>query len=369
MRRFRAAVPAGGQRARSLSPLTPTFFEPTTTVASGMALRSIAGQASLGPVTETGAAMLMLPSPTETHALWLRLHASQTWAQLEAALEPLMRSEQVINWTLTSVDGDPSPPGLKTLPDHLPSPRAVSRTEAKTGWTYVLPLIADDRIQGTLSVTVTAEFQPDWTYWGDLAAHLGQAARNVGALEALHARTNRDETTGLFNARHLTTCLELELSRSRRFGHALAVLFIDLDHFKAVNDRFGHLAGTALLVEIADRLVQTIRSVDAAFRYGGDEFVLVLVETSREAAKCAAHRIRQRLREQSFVTADGTPVPISVSIGVAAHPEDGDTVRALLNAADQALYQAKASGRNDVVSTGDLATTPHLQGPSTGSTS
>jgi diguanylate cyclase (GGDEF)-like protein len=144
-----------------------------------------------------------------------------------------------------------------------------------------------------------------------------------------------DALTGLANYRRLVEALDAEVKRFGRSNRPFAVLLLDLDGFKQVNDRHGHLMGNRALCRVADVLRIHCREVDTPARYGGDEFALVLPETGRHAALQVAHRISQCLAAQTE-----TP-KLSVSIGVAVHPEDGQTIEQLLGAADRALYQEK----------------------------
>ncbi len=159
-----------------------------------------------------------------------------------------------------------------------------------------------------------------------------------------------DSLTGLYNHRYLHERLSEELHRARELQRPLSVLFCDLDHFKSYNDSNGHSAGDAVLREVAHLIEQSVRNIDIAGRYGGEEFVVLLVETERETALTVAERIRARIHEAGF-TANG--VPLTVSIGVAGYPDDADRREDLLNKADWAMYLAKRRGRDQVASFGE----------------
>jgi diguanylate cyclase (GGDEF)-like protein len=131
--------------------------------------------------------------------------------------------------------------------------------------------------------------------------------------------------------------LELELSRSGRTTRPFAVLLLDVDNLKKINDRHGHLVGSRALCRVADAMRGTCRTMDTAARYGGDEFALILPEIEDIAARQVAERVAARL------SGDGEQPPVSVSVGVAVYPRDGNAVEALLGAADEALYVAKAA--------------------------
>ncbi len=179
----------------------------------------------------------------------------------------------------------------------------------------------------------------------DFAAIAIDNARNFQRVQEL---TITDEHTGLYNARHLRALLESEVTRAKRFRHPLSLMFLDLDRFKQVNDTHGHLVGSALLNEVGQLLSDCIRQVDSAFRYGGDEFAVLLLETDLAAAQHVALRIRDRLRAQHFLASRGLDVSLTASIGVAAYPQHASAAQDLLQAADSAMYRAKAQGRNDV---------------------
>jgi diguanylate cyclase (GGDEF)-like protein len=156
-----------------------------------------------------------------------------------------------------------------------------------------------------------------------------------------------DGLTGLWNRRQFELRAAQELERSARFGERFAVVLTDLDGFKAVNDTYGHLAGDAVLVETARRLVTHTREVDLVARFGGEEFVLLLPQTDAAGAGKVAEKVRLEVAAEPVDT-DAGPVGISLSAGIACHPADGATIEALLAAADGALYEAKAAGKNRV---------------------
>lgn len=162
--------------------------------------------------------------------------------------------------------------------------------------------------------------------------------------EELERLSVTDGLTGLFNRRHLIEHLASEVSRSRRNHHSFAVLMMDVDHFKTYNDTHGHLAGDEVLVRVSRILKESIRDVDFPTRYGGEEFLVLLPETSLDRAVEVAERIRTRLASETF--AGGR---ITLSAGVASFPEFGETAEAVIMCADVALYEAKREGRNRVV--------------------
>jgi len=160
-----------------------------------------------------------------------------------------------------------------------------------------------------------------------------------------------DALTGLANRRLLMAELARELRRSERHSTSLAVLMLDVDHFKRFNDTYGHPAGDVVLNRVATTLRKCVRDVDTVSRYGGEEFLVMLPETPAREAAQVAERIRAGTQADRFSPdGGGALLNITVSVGYAVYPENGKTVETLIEAADQALYKSKASGRNRVSS-------------------
>ena len=167
--------------------------------------------------------------------------------------------------------------------------------------------------------------------------------------EDLQVLANTDSLTRLFNRRQLYPILQNELDRAVRKKIPFSVLLIDIDHFKKFNDTYGHAGGDLLLVGFADKLRSAIRQMDSAFRFGGEEFVVLLPETTSEEARVPAERFRQLIADSRFpMPPDGAPVSITVSVGIAGY-RDGDTIDDVIRHADLAMYAAKNGGRNRVV--------------------
>jgi diguanylate cyclase (GGDEF)-like protein len=177
------------------------------------------------------------------------------------------------------------------------------------------------------------------------------AGGNVEAeyYEEIHRLIILDALTGLHNRRSFQEFVDRELSRSARFSRPLSLVVFDIDHFKHINDRFGHLAGDSALQELAQRVRRSVRKEELLARYGGEEFALVLVECDRESGLAAAERIRRLVELEPFAF-EGDVFPLTISLGVATtHGEEGLTVTALFQRADNCLYRAKRAGRNCVV--------------------
>jgi len=164
----------------------------------------------------------------------------------------------------------------------------------------------------------------------------------------LEKLANTDSLTGVWNRRYLLNIAEKETQRSRRYNRPLSVLMIDIDHFKNVNDTYGHAVGDDVLMTMTETIINYLRNLDILGRFGGEEFVVLLPETDNKAAVITAERIRVNI-EQINIPVDGKSVSITVSIGVASYQKGDANIDALIQRADAALYQAKNQGRNRVV--------------------
>lgn len=182
-----------------------------------------------------------------------------------------------------------------------------------------------------------------------LARHLATGFKNAARYVRAEQQARRDPLTGLLNARAFEEALGHAILRGSLEDRHHCVLFLDLDKFKQVNDKHGHLMGSQLLVEISHVLRRCVRDSDVVARYGGDEFVLLLADAPLAEGLRCAERIRASVADKTFLARDGGPcVKLSVCIGVAAYPEHGADARTLLDLADRAMYESKAAGRNAV---------------------
>jgi len=166
--------------------------------------------------------------------------------------------------------------------------------------------------------------------------------------ERLEALSVTDDLTQLYNSRYLNLALRRETKRAARSGLPLSLLFIDLDGFKTVNDRFGHLCGSRTLVEVAAVIRISARETDVAARFGGDEFAVVLPETHGAGALAVGERVRARIEATRFLE-DGPGIHVTASVGVATLPDAVDTAEGLVSAADAAMYAVKDAGKNGVL--------------------
>ncbi len=214
----------------------------------------------------------------------------------------------------------------------------------------VVPFSVPDSVTGVLALYDRVggdEFDDaDLVTLHSFASRAAIAVENVRVHEEAQRLSHTDALTGLFNYRTMKDSLRREVERAARFGHPLCVLTLDLDRFKEVNDTYGHAAGDVVLVETAWRIRSVVREVDLAFRRGGEEFVVLLPETDALGGSVAAQRLGAAIRSTPVVVPDRARIPVTVSIGVAVYPEHGGTGPGVLEVSDDALYAAKAAGRN-----------------------
>ena len=239
--------------------------------------------------------------------------------------------------------------------------RDYSRSDSEDGKCILLPLGSKregetkgegNRITGVLNLTSLEGEIPDA---GSERAHalvhgaqlLGVALRATREREDLESRASLDSLTDLSNYASFYDSLGREVFRSERYGLPLSLILIDIDHFKAINDRYGHLAGDEILIAVARRIRAALRGSDLPARYGGDEFAVTLPQTNTEGALRVAKRILEQVTRKSFVYLR-TPISVTASLGIAEF-QDGMTAVDLVGKADGSLYAAKDEGRNRVV--------------------
>lgn len=214
---------------------------------------------------------------------------------------------------------------------------------------YVHPVSFNGVLQGILLFEGMAEVNPVKIF-AKLCPHIEIAAKYMAfAYQQLDAKNMSyiDEVTGLYNQRYLPMVLEHEIHRSKRDNSQFSLLFLDIDYFKMVNDGRGHWVGSRLLLELGKILKAQVRSCDYAFRYGGDEFILLLGNSNSESSKIVAERIRKAVETNAF-SVEGHTLNLTVSIGLASYPEHAQTAPGLIQIADQAMYYGKRKSRNIV---------------------
>lgn len=220
-----------------------------------------------------------------------------------------------------------------------------------------VPLTMQGKAEGILCVLNKLNQKPfsqeDADTLSTLAVHAGVAIDNARFVEKIKQQAVTDSLTGLYNHMEFQKQLTKEIYRSRRYKNELSLLILDLDHFKLVNDTYGHQVGDAVLKEIARILSTHLRSIDKVFRYGGEEFAIILPQTAKEDAKVISERIRASIAASSYHSDPGAPVEVTISIGLSTFPHDAQGRKELIGTADQALFAAKRAGRNRVELYGD----------------
>ncbi|RYZ58166.1 MAG: GGDEF domain-containing protein [Proteobacteria bacterium] len=204
--------------------------------------------------------------------------------------------------------------------------------------TYVLLWLDSDRPNESTDVAI--DF---------LVRQLQNTYRWFSRMTETQSLLHLDDLTGLYNHRYMDVALDRETKRSLRYGSNFCLLFIDLDNFKPVNDNFGHLAGSQVLREVAAIIRATVRDVDLVFRFGGDEFVVILIEADSATGLRTANRIQERIEQSKFVVAKDAFAQVTSSIGVAAFPEHADEKERLIAIADECMYESKRRGKNQCV--------------------
>ncbi len=214
-----------------------------------------------------------------------------------------------------------------------------------------VPIIAGQELLGVLVVSAINAHsfdETDATMLEAVADYAATALQNAHEHVLLTQEATTDALTGLRNHRGLIERMDAEIERTERFGHALSLLYFDIDRFKDINDTYGHEAGDTVLQQITSLSLSALRSIDTLGRYGGEEFVALLPVTDAIAALQAAERLRRAVADYAFTIDSEVELRTTVSIGVATYPADGTSRRALLRSADGALYRAKRLGRNQV---------------------
>jgi diguanylate cyclase (GGDEF)-like protein len=400
-----APAPGREEATQGLRLVLAARCESLATTAKATAVRAASEGASL-VVTPAGAVDLW--APCETSGLTVTLPPGTRYSGLAAradvrradgtltgyayAVQPLDDAFLADLSGAAGVRVRAVPVGAPALPD-LPVPLALDPVPAAGAMTA--PVMVTALSAGVLGAAMLAWWlaglatRPlrtllaavDRVAAGDLTARAqlagrdetGRLGRRIDELIVQMQQTQRlsvtDELTGLGNVRALAESVRREIERAGRFGRALGVLVLDLDHFKEVNDHYGHRAGDTVLTECARRIRGVIREVDLAFRQGGEEFVVLLPETDVAGSLTVARRVGEAIRSVPFTIAarpaavDLGPSPhdvgperigVTVSIGVAVFPRHANSGVAVLDAADEALYAAKAAGRDTYALSGGL---------------
>ncbi len=226
-----------------------------------------------------------------------------------------------------------------------------SETQFRTRSILCAPLISRGRTIGVVEIINKLEgkfTQADLDVLLTLVEPCAIAIENAQLFQRTEQLTITDDLTKLFNSRYLNVYIGREIKRCKRHGIPLSIIFLDLDGFKNINDRYGHLAGSATLTEVGAILAEAARESDILARYGGDEFVVVLPETPASGALVIAERIRRAIEAQQFLKGQGLEARISASFGIASYPDHALTPEGLIQKADQAMYRVKERDKNGI---------------------
>jgi len=242
------------------------------------------------------------------------------------------------------------------VPDVSKDPRFSGQVDAmtkmRTHSIICVPIRGKERVLGVIEIINLVgkrEFdQEDMTLLQAMADYSAIALENAIHVQRIHELTITDDCTDLYNVRHLNFVLDTEIYRSNRYQYEFSLIFIDLDHFKEVNDTHGHLVGSKLLREMAELIRGSLRLIDYAFRYGGDEFVILLPQTGKESANVVARRLHERVNEKKFMAEEGLNLHLTASFGLATYPPDATTKPEMIRLADEAMYLVKNTSRNNI---------------------
>lgn len=242
------------------------------------------------------------------------------------------------------------------VPDVSKDPRFCKKADIashfKTESIICVPLLTRNKCLGVIELinkVADEEFvEDDLLLLTALADFTAIAMENAISLNKVHELTITDDLTHLYNSRFLHSRLDYEVERARRFNLSLSVIFFDLDNFKTVNDNYGHMRGSALLREVARLISGMIRNVDMACRYGGDEFLVLMPETTKRNAVLVAEKLRKAIKNTVFLRDENVNARLTGSFGVATLPSDASNKDDLIQMADHAMYSVKNTTRDGV---------------------
>lgn len=221
-----------------------------------------------------------------------------------------------------------------------------------TGPVICIPLKSRGKVLGVIELYNVEENhltnETDMLFLATLADYTAIAIENSLLFQQVQDLTVTDDLTTLFNSRYFHRALDYEVEKADRYQYNLSMIFIDMDHFKNVNDSHGHLCGSDLLREVGAIVQESIRNIDIGCRYGGDEFVILMPETGKDEALVVAERLRNAINENIFLKKTNVNYHITASFGVATFPEDAKTKLELIDLTDKAMYKVKNSTRDAI---------------------
>jgi diguanylate cyclase (GGDEF)-like protein len=333
------------RRNRELATLVETAKALTSTLSLPDLLKLILEKVSL--LLESQSWSLLLVDP-QTGELTFEIAVSPAARELKGMR--LAKGQGIAGWV--AEHGEPL-----LIRDVHRDPRfaaQVDKTRAlATESVACVPVRIRDKVLGVVELvngrTGERFDETDLAILTTVADFVAIAIDNARHVEQIRELTITDDLSGLYNDRHFHALLEYEIERASRYQTSLSLAFIDLDHFKRVNDTWGHLVGSRVLRETGQLIRDSIRRVNLAARYGGDEFVIILPATGKAGALAMAEKLRKRIREYPYTTDDGQPIRLTASFGVATFPDDATTKQQLISRADLAMYRVKESSRDGVL--------------------
>lgn len=242
------------------------------------------------------------------------------------------------------------------VPDVKDDPRFTRKVDELSHFTtrsvICIPLRIRDKVMGVIELVNEKDLPSPGQYELDalstIADYAAIALENARNFEQVQKLTITDDLTGLYNSRHLHNLLEIQVREYQTSGKTFSIIFFDIDSFKSINDRFGHLLGSRLLAEVGKLVRANLTGEQSAARYGGDEFVIILPDSGKEEALDFCRTLRANLNKKQFFAEEGIDIRLTASFGLATFPDDADSKDKILQAADERMYNVKAKHKNDI---------------------
>jgi len=242
------------------------------------------------------------------------------------------------------------------VPDVKNDPRFTRKVDDLSHFTtrsvICIPLRIRDKVMGVIELVNEKDLPSPGQYELDalstIADYAAIALENARNFEQVQKLTITDDLTGLYNSRHLHSLLEIQVQQYLSSGNMFSIIFFDIDSFKSINDRFGHLLGSRLLAELGKLVRVNLHGEQSGARYGGDEFVIILPDTGKTEAVDFCRTLRANLNKKQFFAEEGIDIRLTASFGLATFPDDADSKDKILQAADERMYKVKANQKNDI---------------------